>query len=214
VISWGKEPGPLKPSAGPRGWRDSAAAAAVRRWDYAMQRRINHDWDSRFFDRAMPLATDFGDGKTQILLLLVLFGWATYTKRRYWRTTALLALGGVVLAVLAPLIKLVLPRARPPAVIPTTDILLIHPLYGGSFPSGHTLVSFAVATIIACRHRWTAPWAFGLAALVGVSRVSVGVHWPVDVVGGAILGTLVGFLVLALHKRREARKPAAGARGA
>jgi undecaprenyl-diphosphatase len=53
-----------------------------------------------------------------------------------------------------------------------------------------------------------------LAALVGVSRVSVGVHWPVDVVGGAILGTLVGFLVLALHKRREARKPAAGARGA
>jgi len=154
----------------------------------------------------MPLATDFGDGKTQILLLLVLFAWATLTKRKAWRTTSLLALLGVVLAILAPLIKLVLPRARPPVVFPAEDVLLIHPLYGGSFPSGHTLLSFAVATVIARRHPWLAPWAYGLAVLVGISRVSVGVHWPVDVLAGAALGTLIGFLVLAWWRWREARK--------
>jgi undecaprenyl-diphosphatase len=156
----------------------------------------------------MPLATAAGDGRWQLPFLLVLFGWAVLTKRRYWRTTSLLALLAGALAVVAPLIKLFLPRARPPVLYPTTDILLIHPLYGGSFPSGHTLLSFAVATVIARRHPWLTPWAYGFAMLVGVSRISVGVHWPVDVLAGAVLGVLIGAVVLAWWRWRDARQAA------
>lgn len=203
VMSWGQQPGRYRPGWKRGAWRDAPAAVAVQRWDHAMFHRVNHDWDSPLFDRVMPMATFVGDGKTLIVLLLGLFARARLARKPYASRTALLGLLAVVLAVLAPLIKLVLPRARPPVVFPTTDVLLVHPLFGGSFPSGHTLVSFAVATVLARRYPWCAPWAFGLAALVGISRVSVGVHWPVDALTGMALGILIGLLVCAWWARRE-----------
>ena len=61
-----------------------------------------------------------------------------------------------------------------------------------SFPSGHALTAFSVATVVACRYprpRWI-PWvAYGLAGAVGFSRVSLRAHFPSDVFAGAFLGT-------------------------
>jgi len=70
----------------------------------------------------------------------------------------------------------------------------------GSFPSGHTIAAFAVATIVARRypnHRWV-PWvAYGAAALVGFSRLSLSAHFSSDVFVGAALGYSVSrFAVL------------------
>ena len=61
----------------------------------------------------------------------------------------------------------------------------------GSFPSGHTIEAFSVATIIARRyrnHRWVPYAAYGLASLVGFSRLSLSVHFLSDVFMGAALG--------------------------
>ena len=62
----------------------------------------------------------------------------------------------------------------------------------GSFPSGHTIAAFSVATIIArrygTRHRWVPYVAYGSAALVGFSRMTVSAHFPSDVFIGAALG--------------------------
>jgi membrane-associated phospholipid phosphatase len=61
----------------------------------------------------------------------------------------------------------------------------------GSFPSGHTMEAFAVATIIARRyrnHRWVPYAAYGLASVVGFSRLSLSVHFLSDVGMGAALG--------------------------
>jgi undecaprenyl-diphosphatase len=71
----------------------------------------------------------------------------------------------------------------------------------GSFPSGHTATAFACATVIAWAWPKAAVPVFVLAALVGWSRVYVGVHYPLDVLGGALLGTLVGALVAFLTRR-------------
>ncbi len=66
-----------------------------------------------------------------------------------------------------------------------------------SFPSGHTATAFAVAAAMlwtlpaSLRARWMAP-ALVCAALVGVSRIGVGAHWPVDVLAGAAIGWLCG----------------------
>ena len=78
-----------------------------------------------------------------------------------------------------------------------------------SFPSGHTSVAFAVATsylILANRehlpHRArNAAFLFGGAAGIGVLRVVGGNHFPTDVLGGAILGSGIGWLVALVHPK-------------
>jgi undecaprenyl-diphosphatase len=75
-----------------------------------------------------------------------------------------------------------------------------------SFPSGHTAIAFACATILSYyRPRW-APAFFLLAVAIGFSRVYVGVHYPLDVLGGAVLGLLCGGIVIALLRLEAARR--------
>ena len=87
---------------------------------------------------------------------------------------------------------------------------LVHAPLDGSFPSGHASTSFAAATMLTfARPRW-APAFFLLALAIGFSRVYVGVHYPLDVVGGAVLGILVAtalrWLVAALRSSRAGRR--------
>jgi membrane-associated phospholipid phosphatase len=62
---------------------------------------------------------------------------------------------------------------------------------GSSFPSGHAMMSFSVATVFARRyrqHRWVPYVAYGLASVISFSRVTTGAHFPSDVFLGAALG--------------------------
>jgi membrane-associated phospholipid phosphatase len=61
----------------------------------------------------------------------------------------------------------------------------------GSFPSGHTIAAFSIATIVAHQyrtHRWVPYVAYGMAGLVGFSRMSLSAHFASDVFVGAALG--------------------------
>lgn len=67
---------------------------------------------------------------------------------------------------------------------------------GFSFPSSHAVNNFAGALILAFffpRNKW---WFFGIAAIVAFSRVYVGVHYPFDVIGGAVIGLFCAGCVL------------------
>ena len=70
----------------------------------------------------------------------------------------------------------------------------------GSFPSGHTIAAFSVATVIARRyphHRWLPYVAYGAAAAVGFSRMTLSAHFASDVLVGAVFGyTISRFSVL------------------
>lgn len=73
-----------------------------------------------------------------------------------------------------------------------------------SFPSGHTMVAFSLATAISeeVGNPWVGGLAYGTAAMVGWSRVNDNRHWSSDVVAGAILGTVVSRSTIRwLHRR-------------
>lgn len=75
---------------------------------------------------------------------------------------------------------------------------------GWSFPSGHMAFFFALALAVWYANRKWGWWFFGLSALVGIARIYAGVHWPLDIAGGAAIGLLCAWLIhLLLKSSRE-----------
>lgn len=76
---------------------------------------------------------------------------------------------------------------------------------GKSFPSGHTTSAFSVASVVAYQYR-DKPWipiaSYGLATLVGVSRLYDNKHWVSDVFAGAVLGTVTGYFICRQHEKQ------------
>lgn len=67
-----------------------------------------------------------------------------------------------------------------------------------TFPSGHSQTVFGVATFIVLLFRRHVPIWFGWAALVAISRVQLGLHFPIDIIAGSILGGVAAFITLRL----------------
>ncbi|MEK7562264.1 MAG: phosphatase PAP2 family protein [Patescibacteria group bacterium] len=72
-----------------------------------------------------------------------------------------------------------------------------------SFPSGHALFYFALATIVYFYNKNLGILFFISSFLIALSRVFVGVHWPSDILAGAIIGILTGLLFYKLFKKHE-----------
>jgi undecaprenyl-diphosphatase len=105
-------------------------------------------------------------------------------------------------------LKALFDRERPPLRYAEPEPLVRTP-HDGSFPSGHAATSFAAATILSLAFPRLAPVLFVLAAAVAWSRVYVGVHYPFDILGGAVLGVLVALALTQLVRRRARRAPSA-----
>lgn len=131
----------------------------------------------------MRVLTHLGGARATILsgLLLVALGGDD-------RRVGLAALLGNALShLLVQILKRTVARPRPcdAAGVPLALIELPDPF---SFPSGHSAAAFAVALAVAFAHPLLAPAALGLAALVAISRVTLRVHHPGDVLAGIALG--------------------------
>ena len=137
-----------------------------------------------------------------------LYATGLISKDSKMKGTALLAGEAVADSeILAFVLKDAFKRVRPASIAPTANFsdswfesrgsLLSG---NGSMPSGHTIAAFSVATIVARRygnHRWVPYASYGLAALVGFSRVTLSAHFVSDVFVGAALGYSVSrFAVL------------------
>jgi membrane-associated phospholipid phosphatase len=99
-------------------------------------------------------------------------------------------------------------RARPflePFDATAPIALLIPPPFNTSFPSGHTAVSFAIASAILYANRPVGIAAILAALLVTIGRMAVGVHYPSDIAGGIVVGVLCFALVRLFHRQIHTR---------
>lgn len=93
-----------------------------------------------------------------------------------------------------------------PFAVDTVNQLLIHD-YTGSFPSGHAAFFFALAmAIFFFQKKWSILFFTG-AVLIGLSRVIAGIHWPLDILAGAIVGIISALVIYSLFKKRLQKSP-------
>lgn len=128
----------------------------------------------------------------------------------YWRRPAIflyVLLGSLLADLLSYALRYAIGRERPPLRFPD-PVPLVRLPGTPSFPSGHAATAFACATLLA----WLTPLPkvplFVLAALIAFSRVYVGVHYPLDAIGGAVLGVATATALRRLVEARRRSTPA------
>ena len=129
--------------------------------------------------------------------------WAGRMRRKNWREMGILLLlcVGASALVCNLILKPCVNRIRPYDLLGYVDALLIPPLPDASFPSGHTAACFAAATAVCAKNRAWGFAAYIFGAVMGFSRLYLGVHFPTDVLAGAAVGTAMAALTVRLFRK-------------
>jgi undecaprenyl-diphosphatase len=115
-----------------------------------------------------------------------------------------IALALVIGAIEMSILKHLFHRERPITITLYEFWMPFHKLFADrySFPSGHTVLSFAAAFVL-WRHypNWRGGLAILLATMVGVCRIYEGMHWPTDVIAGVLFGLLAALASIPLEEK-------------
>ena len=117
-------------------------------------------------------------------------------KQSYYKGMLVIAFGSAVASrfIFVTLIRYFYYNPRPFMTLSGVNQLIDHETVS-SFPSGHAAFYFALATGVYLYNKKAGYIYFVLAGLIGFARIFAGIHWPVDILGGAILGIITTFLV-------------------
>jgi len=115
----------------------------------------------------------------------------------HWRPPVALIAGGFVFGwTAARIIKAYVDRGRPGALLDNVSFGWRTPIDTFGYPSGHAVVALTLAVVLSpYMPRWLRWTLYALAAVVCFSRMYMGAHLPLDVVGGAAFGVLIGSVV-------------------
>ena len=175
-------------------WLDS-----VLHWDRRMVHAIGENRKLNKFDRMFVTATFLGDGYiwASLALGLLLFGGAV--DRRYVGIGFFVTVANIVIF---RVIKTLTGRVRPENKDEKEERLRTR-IDGYSFPSGHATTSFGLAWVIfnCYPHVAVQTSVYVVAATIAFSRVVVREHYPLDVLGGAILGSAVSAVLFPVLTR-------------
>jgi len=180
-------------------WR-ALAAAAVLVVSAAIAKRGVPRWEESIFRAVYDLA-DWLSGVLWLPMQLgtlwapFLVGGLAWLAWRRWRPAVGAVVMGLVAWWTAKLVKEAVGRGRPASVLTDFTLRTGAPREGLGFLSGHCTVAFCLATVLS-------PYlttngrviAFGLAVVVAFARIQTGAHLPLDTLGGAALGCLLGWI--------------------
>ena len=178
---------------------------------------INLTLQNSVFDTIMPFLTDLNKDRPILILVGLVLVWMLVKGGKNVRFAAIMLILTVLVSdqLSSSVVKFILERPRPCHVLSGIH-LLVDCGSGYAFPSSHAVNNFAAAVVLSyfIPRGW---WAFfSFAALIAFSRVYVGVHYPSDVMGGAVIGAFLGVLMIALFHLVEynwmhlRKKPSAG----
>jgi undecaprenyl-diphosphatase len=118
-----------------------------------------------------------------------------------WKLACVSALSGAAVAMLAnQVISRIWDRPRPYVTHPASDHLLAAPSPDPSFPSDHAAAAFAIAFGVLAFSRRGGLGFLAAATLIGLSRIALGMHYPTDVVAGALVGWGAATLVTGIGR--------------
>lgn len=185
--------------------------APIQAWDASVLLWVQENLRTAFGNLIVPIWSRLGDGGflwIAAALLLLCF--------RRTRRAGVLALGGLLLDLICinGILKHLVARPRPWLTVEGLDTILYNS-DPNSFPSGHTgaAFAFAVATYRELPTSWARFLAVAAAVCMGLSRIYVAVHYPSDVIAGAVVGGLCGWLAAWLYRRfLQERFPLDGSR--
>ncbi|GAB2044717.1 phosphatase PAP2 family protein [Agathobaculum sp. TL06] len=169
----------------------------VHTFDYEILLQLFQHWRGGVSDTVWTVFSTLGNGGALWIALAVILLFFRKTRRAGAAMLAALLIGLLVGNVF---LKEWVMRPRPFVTHPELTALL-DPGDQWSFPSGHTLSSFAAATALCFFHRKAGAVAYAVAALIGFSRLYACVHYPTDVLAGLLIGILCGLLAAWLVDR-------------
>ena len=163
-------------------------------WDLTVFTFINQGLASTWLDKPLWIVTHLG-----LTLFWLFFSALLWLSKR--RDEAVLLASAIIIGGLLFLpLKMILPRARPFHLV-SARILAAEG--GSSFPSGHAKNMFSAAAVLGVTRKRMILF-YSLAFIVSISRIYIGVHWPLDVIIGALSGWIIGSAVMRF--RREILK--------
>jgi len=174
--------------------------ASLLEKDRALFSMINGKWTSSFLDAIMPWVRT---SNNWVPLYIVLLGFIIYKwKQNAWRWIVLVIVNVVITdqissSIFKPLFHILRPCADP-TLMNQSRLLLEHCSGGFSFTSSHEANHFGLAVFMVLKlqpilknYRFLfLIWA----AIIAYAQVYVGVHYPLDIIGGAIIGILAGYM--------------------
>ncbi|MFZ0185189.1 MAG: phosphatase PAP2 family protein [Nitrosotalea sp.] len=165
----------------------------ITKWDASSFQSINNP-HGKTFSKIMVDFTKYGREVVWISVIILL---AVLGKKDGRKTAVLLTIAFLILIPLGTVLKNEIDRTRP-----SSENLLVRSESDPSFPSGHAVIVSAGAAILLLRFNKGKQIVFSIilgieALLVSYSRIYVGVHYPLDVVGGILLGTGIACAVIA-----------------
>ena len=160
---------------------------------------VNHTLGNPVFDLIMPVLTDLNQIRSVQVLVVLGIVWAMIKGGRRARLVCILLIVTIVCSdqLSSFVIKPLVGRLRPCITLANVR-MFVGCGSGYSFPSSHAVNNFAAASVLAYYYRRYASAFYAFAALIAFTRVYVGVHYPSDVTGGALIGTAVGFSIIGI----------------
>ena len=175
----------------------SAFLRPALHFDYWLFQKINQDWTNHLFDILMPLLREQEFWYPFYLFFLV-FALYNFGKKGCWWSITLIMTIVISDLLSSSLIKNLIFRSRPcrnPDVADQVRVLVNYCPQSSSFTSSHACNHFAIAWFIFITLNQTGSWRwllFAWAFIICYAQIYVGVHFPLDIIGGTLVGTVVG----------------------